>query len=118
MIVSKLGIVPTSIEFMDRLAVETSCKYLNEHLDYESCGSMLLIEVDGTTQDQVDGEAEMIGDLCMERKAIEVYVADNTTHAGTGLGGAAQHRRSLQGSICPTKPGRHRRADCADSGAD
>ncbi len=79
MIVSQLGIIPTSIEFMDRLAVETSCKYLNEHLDYESCGSMLLIEVDGTTQDQVDGEAEMIGDLCMEHHAIEVYVADNYT---------------------------------------
>ena len=78
-IVSRLGIVPTSIEFMDRLAVETSCKYLNEHLDYESCGSMLLIEVDGTTQDQVDSEAEMIGDLCMENQAIEVYVADNYT---------------------------------------
>lgn len=40
---------------------------------------MLLIEVDGTTQDQVDGEAETIGDLCMENKAIEVYVADNYT---------------------------------------
>jgi len=79
MIVSKLGIVPTSVEFMDRLSVETSCKYLNEHLTYENCGSMLLIEVDGTTQDQVDGEAETIGDLCMENKAIEVYVADNYT---------------------------------------
>lgn len=79
MIVSKLGIVPTSVEFMDRLSVETSCKYLNEHLAYESCGSMLLIEVDGTTQDQVDSEAETIGDLCMENKAIEVYVADNYT---------------------------------------
>ena len=79
MIVSQLGIIPTSVEFMDRLAVETSCKYLNEHLDYEHCGSMLLIEVDGTTQDQVDGEAEMIGDLCMAHKAIEVYVADNYT---------------------------------------
>ena len=64
---------------MDRLSVGTSCKYLNEHLTYENCGSMLLIEVDGTTQDQVDGEAETIGDLCMENKAIEVYVADNYT---------------------------------------
>ena len=27
----------------------------------------------------MDGEAEMIGDLCMAHKAIEVYVADNYT---------------------------------------
>lgn len=73
------GLIPTSIEFMDRRSVETSCTYLNENLPYAQCGAMLLIEMDGRDQFLVESEAEAVGDLCMEQGAIEVYVADNRT---------------------------------------
>ncbi|RQD71859.1 MAG: FAD-binding protein [Tindallia sp. MSAO_Bac2] len=73
------GLIPTGIEFMDQLSVRTSCEYLNETLPYQDCGAMLLIEMDGTEQDQVELDAEKIGDMCMEHGAIEVYVADNYT---------------------------------------
>lgn len=73
------GTIPTSIEFMDKLSVETSCKYLNESLPYEDCGAMLLIEMDGSDGERVDADAELVGDLCMEKGAIEVYMADNRT---------------------------------------
>jgi glycolate oxidase len=73
------GTIPTSMEFMDQLSVETSCKYLNESLPWESCGAMLLIEMDGTAAEAVDADAERVGDLCMEMGAIEVYMADNRT---------------------------------------
>jgi len=73
------GTIPTSIEFMDKLSVETSCGYLNESLPYEGCGAMLLIEMDGPNAERVDADAELVGDLCMERGAIEVYMADNRT---------------------------------------
>lgn len=73
------GLIPTGIEFMDRLSVQTSCEYLNETLPYQDCGAMLLIEMDGTDQDEVELDAEKIGDMCMENGAIEVYVADNST---------------------------------------
>ncbi len=73
------GLIPTSIEFMDRLSVQTSCEYLNETLPYQDCGAMLLIEMDGTDQDEVELNAEKIGDKCMDNGAIEVYVADNHT---------------------------------------
>lgn len=79
LIFSKGGITPTSIEFMDKLSVHTSCSYLNEHLPYQQAGSMLLIEVDGTNQEQVDTDAERIGELLMENGAMEVYIADNYT---------------------------------------
>ncbi|HHV58911.1 MAG TPA: FAD-binding protein [Clostridiaceae bacterium] len=78
-IISKGGIVPTSIEFMDKLSVHTTCDYLNEHLPYQKAGAMLLIEVDGTREDIVEADAETIGELCLENGAIEVYVADNHT---------------------------------------
>jgi len=73
------GTVPTSIEFMDKLSVQASCEYLNESLPYEDCGAMLLIEMDGPDSASVDADAEKVGDLCVERGAIEVYMADNRT---------------------------------------
>lgn len=78
-IMTKGRIIPTSIEFMDKLSVMTSCAYLNERLPYQEAGAMLLIEVDGNHEKQVEEEAEVIGELCYERGAIEVYVADNYT---------------------------------------
>ncbi len=78
-IISEGRIVPTSIEFMDKLSVHTTCDYLNEHLPYQKAGSMLLIEVDGTVEENVNLDAETIGELCLENSAIEVYVADNYT---------------------------------------
>jgi glycolate oxidase len=72
-------IIPTAIEFMDRLSVQTTCKYLNEELPYEKAGAMLLIEVDGSSEQQVEQEYETIGKLCEENGAIEIYMALNHT---------------------------------------
>jgi len=72
-------IIPTSIEFMDKLSVKTTCEYLNEHLPYQNAGAMLLIEIDGSKKEHVEVEAETIGELCLDKGAIEVYVADNFT---------------------------------------
>jgi len=71
------GLTPTSIEFMDQLSVQTSCKYLNESLPYEKAGAMLLIEVDGNDPKQVEANLIAIGQLCEEHGALEVYVAED-----------------------------------------
>jgi glycolate oxidase len=73
------GLVPTSIEFMDQLSVQTACEYLNENLPYEDAGAMLLIEIDGSDPEKVADDLEATGDVLMDNGAIEVYVADNTT---------------------------------------
>jgi glycolate oxidase len=71
------GIVPTGIEFMDRLSFQTSCQYLNETLPYEDAGAMLLIEVDGNDPAAVEADLLAIGDLCEKHGALEVYVAED-----------------------------------------
>jgi glycolate oxidase len=71
------GVTPTSIEFMDKLSVQTSCKYLNESLPYEECGAMLLIELDGSDPAQVENDLIETGKLCESRGALEVYVAED-----------------------------------------
>jgi glycolate oxidase len=73
------GLVPTSIEFMDQLSVQTACEYLNENLPYEDAGAMLLIEIDGSDPEKVTDDLEATGDVLMDNGAVEVYVADNTT---------------------------------------
>lgn len=72
-------IIPTAIEFMDKLSVQTTCHYLQEELPYEQAGAMLLIEVDGNSEALVEQEYETIGELCLDNGALEVYVADNYT---------------------------------------
>lgn len=78
-IITKGGIIPTAVEFMDQLSVKTTCEYLNESLPYENAGAMLLIEVDGMNKELVEQEYEAIGDLCEENGSLEVYVALNST---------------------------------------
>lgn len=72
-------VIPTAMEFMDALSVETSCRYLNEKLPYEGAGAMLLIEVDGNNRTEVEDAYFAIGDMCTAAGASEVYVADNAT---------------------------------------
>lgn len=76
-VIMSKGLVPTSIEFMDRLSILTSCRYLNESLPYEEAGAMLLIETDGSHPGQVEQDLIAIGDLCEEHGAIEVFVAED-----------------------------------------
>lgn len=72
-------IIPTSIEYMDDLSFKSSCKYLNEKIPFEEAGAMLLIELDGNSKPLLEDQYEIIGNLCMENGAIEVYIADNAT---------------------------------------
>jgi len=75
------GIIPTGIEFMDRASIQDSAENLNESLPYDTAGALLLITVDGTDAELVDKEYEMVGDICTENGALEVYVADNATNS-------------------------------------
>lgn len=78
-LLSEGRIIPTSIEYMDQLSFRTVCRYLNESLPYSDAGAMLLIEVDGRSDDEVAGDYGILGELCEEQGASQVYVADNTT---------------------------------------
>ncbi len=69
-------LIPTSVEFMDRLSVETVYQYLQERPPRPNIGAMLLIEVDGPSDEQVEAMVEPIVDLCLEFGALDVYVGN------------------------------------------
>ena len=74
-------IVPSSVEFMDRLSVETSYAHLGEQPPCPGIGAMLLLEVDASSKEQVEAEYAAIGELCLEGGALDVFVGDDPAKA-------------------------------------
>ncbi len=110
-IMTQGGIIPTAIEFMDQISVHYTCKYLNENIPYEDSGAMLLIEIDGINERVVEHEYDIIGNICMDNGAQEVYVADNYTtqerlwNIRRNLGEALifyNRRQSIEDVVVPT----------------
>jgi glycolate oxidase len=69
-------LVPASVEFMDRLSVVTAYEFMGESPPHPDTGAMLLIEVDGYSQEQVEAEFEAVAELCLEAGALDVYVGN------------------------------------------
>lgn len=76
LIAGNLRIVPTSLEFMDKLTIESTCQYLNEKKPHEDAGAVLIIEVDGNDADLVRNECLDIGDLCLDNGALDAFIAE------------------------------------------
>ncbi|MFO8064219.1 MAG: FAD-linked oxidase C-terminal domain-containing protein [Spirochaetia bacterium] len=78
-LLSRTGVVPTAVEFIDRDSFGRSCRYLNETLPWEDAGAVLILTVDGADEEEVTRQYETVGDLCEEEGADYVFVADNAT---------------------------------------
>ncbi|MGB4002739.1 MAG: FAD-binding oxidoreductase, partial [Bacillota bacterium] len=70
------GIVPTSVEFMDSMSIKAAELYLNQVLPHSDAGAYIIIEIEGSSESQVEEDYETIGKLCLENGGVEVYVAD------------------------------------------
>jgi glycolate oxidase len=95
-------IVPCSIEFMDRISVRTAYEFLDERLPHPETGAMLLIEVDGSSQEQVEAEYDTIVDLCLELGALDVYVG-NTPAAERRIWRPRQSMAEAFKAVCPVQ---------------
>ena len=76
-ILTESGVLPTSLEFMERSGFLAACEYLNVSFPTQDCEAMLLISVDGFEQEQVEKDYDKIGTYCQHAGASEIYVADN-----------------------------------------
>jgi glycolate oxidase len=73
------GVIPTSLEYMDRASILASCGYLNESIPYGEAASMLLVETEGDSDEEVFRSYSRVGEVCEACGADPVYVADNRT---------------------------------------
>ncbi len=78
-ILTHSGIMPSSLEFMDKSSIRSSCKFLNVEFPYSEAGAHLIIEVEGNDKESTADIYEQLGDKCIEEGALEVFVADNRT---------------------------------------
>lgn len=78
LMMTKARLIPTGIEFMDRLSISTTYSYLGEKMPYPETNAALLIELDGTNDDQLRDEAMETTNILMENNVIEVYVAETS----------------------------------------
>ena len=75
-IMTKGGIVPAGVEFMDRLSVTTTYEYLGEKMPYPETGAVLLIELDGSRPEQLREDGMAISELLAEHGSLEIYAAE------------------------------------------
>ena len=74
----KSGMKMISCEFLDRFSVKVTTDYLGTKLPYqEKAEAYLLIQVEGESEEELEEGYEKIGTLCMDRGAIEVFVAES-----------------------------------------
>ncbi len=94
--------IPSAVEFMDRLSVQTAYEHIGERLPNPDIGAMLLIEVDGYTREQVEAEYNAVIDLCLELGALDVYVG-NTPATERRMWRPRQEMAEAFKAICPVQ---------------
>ena len=94
--------IPSSVEFMDRLSVQTAYDHIGERPPHPEIGAMLLIEVDGFSQEQVEAEYNAIIDLCLELGALDIYVG-NTPATERRMWRPRQEMAEAFKAICPVQ---------------
>ena len=76
LIMNTMRIIPTGIEFMDKISLDTTSEFLNEKKRHQDAGAVLIIEIDGNDPDQVRDECLDIGELCLDHGALDAFVAE------------------------------------------
>jgi glycolate oxidase len=95
-------LLPASVEFMDRLSVQTAYDFVGESPPQPGIGAMLLIEVDGYDREQVEREMETVAELCLEAGALDVYVG-NTPDTERRMWRPRQNLAEAFKAVCPVQ---------------
>ena len=62
---------------MDNITIKSVEKYLNETLQGSDNGNYIIVEVEGTNEDDLDDKAVILDEICTENGASSVLVADH-----------------------------------------
>lgn len=73
----KAGITPTCVEYMDNITLKSVESYLGTKLQGSEKGNYLIIEVEGTNEDDLDEKACTLDEICSENGSTDVLVADH-----------------------------------------
>lgn len=71
------GIMPTCVEYMDNITIKSVERYLGATLQGSDKGNYLIVEVEGTSEDDLDEKACTMDEICSENGAGDVLVAEH-----------------------------------------
>ena len=71
------GIMPTCVEYMDNITIKSVERYLCTSLQGSDKGNYLIVEVEGTSEDDLDEKACTMDEICSENGAGDVLVAEH-----------------------------------------
>ncbi len=69
-------ILPMAVEFIPREVILITEKYLKKKWPCSEGKTYLLIILDASSEEEMDRLSETIAEICMDREALDVYVAD------------------------------------------
>lgn len=68
-------LVPTTIEFMERDAVQATERLLNKEMPFNEAEAHLLISLTGKNREELENDLMEVGELCLDHGALEVLLA-------------------------------------------
>lgn len=71
------GIMPTCVEYMDNITIKSVERYLGTTLQGSDKGNYLIVEVEGTSEDDLDEKACTMDEICSGNGAGDVLVAEH-----------------------------------------
>jgi len=74
------GVIPVAVEYMDKISVDISTQYLDTSIPFQDkAEAWLIIQLEGKSEEELEGLYEKIGEICLENGALDVFVADSRT---------------------------------------
>lgn len=71
------SILPLAVEFVPREVIPITEEYLNKKWPSSEGSTYLLIILDAPSQENMDQLSEVVAEVCLEKGALDVFVADN-----------------------------------------
>jgi glycolate oxidase len=74
------GLTPSACEFMERSAVEAGCRQVSQPNPYPTSAAMLLIEVDGFAESEIERQLETLSTVLERFGASDMAMAESPEH--------------------------------------
>lgn len=68
-------ILPTTLEFMEQDCILAVQRLLGRQVHFNQAAAHLLIQLDGNQWEGVNADVDVVGELCLQHGALEVFVA-------------------------------------------
>lgn len=73
----KRRILPFAVEFVQKEVIQITEEFLKKRWPCKQGSTHLLIILDASSEDEIDRLSEAVAEVCMEKGALDVYVADS-----------------------------------------